>query len=144
MLTADPSSPEPEEEYRGLGPVEWRRWSQLRWPSPFVPAFTLALERRWVHRFSLRLRYPGLRRLSLEIALVEPNPTPRATNMLLPSYDDFPLAWTSARVRLSDTMHLDLARSFVLSGRALASPSFVPIGQPRLGLTLTPSSAKHR
>ncbi len=105
-------------DLREFGPLWIERSTTLIWPGLYLPSFTLATDRRRVHRLSLGLDLPVLRGLSFEGAVVEPSDDPdiRARTMHLPTDEGRrAYAWGRVRLRIPNSMwQVGVGRSWVV------------------------------
>jgi len=112
------AGPSPQAERWELGPLRIDQSSGLTWPGQYLPAFTLAPDRRRVHRLTLGLDLPVLRKLSFDLATVEPSRDPnlRARTAGMPTGEgSVPYAWTGARLRIPNSQwQLGIGRSWVV------------------------------
>jgi hypothetical protein len=78
VVLAAPAVAEPpvQPDRRELGPLWLDQSSKLTWPGLYLPSFTLAPDRRRVHRLTLGLELPILRGLSFDVVVVEPSDDP--------------------------------------------------------------------
>jgi hypothetical protein len=86
-----------------LGRLQIEQSTTLTWPGLYLPAFTLAPDRRNVHRLTLGLDLPALRGLSFDAVVVEPSGDPniRARTAGLPTGEGSrAYAWVGLRYRI--------------------------------------------
>ena len=120
----------PTSDAREIGPFRAETETKLTFPGLYLPDFEYGGTRRWVHRFSLRLKYPRLRLLSLDAVTVAPdmNGPPLAKRFPVGPPPGGPAAWFGASVAAPRS------RVRVSAGRvlSLATGAFRVAGMPKL------------